>query len=478
MAKRRSRKQRGARAPDVAPQGLNAVSNVEGVVWPGVGPPAGASVLAIYYQLQQSQWWSADALANHQWRQLRVLLDAAANTRYYAPLLGAAGYAPGMPAARAVWERLPVLPRQVLQARKSELINPAAPGAHGPRLSSSTSGSTGMPVEVERQQLLDFFHQAVALRERLWHDRDLARRTALLRVFKDMPAARRPPGARSAGWAPLAGVVEATGETFALDLHASLDDQLRWLESVNPHYLATYPSNLKGLLGHAALAGRRPKLPALEQVCTMSEVVDEELRSLVEGVLGVPLVDAYSAQETGTIALQCPGHPVYHCMSEVVHVEVLDEAGRACAPGETGRVVVTPLHNLHMPLLRYDIGDYAEVGEPCPCGRGLPVLNRILGRSRNLLTYPDGRRRWPLPGDGRYREIAPISQYQFVQRTAVALDVNLVVERPLSEAEETALRTWVQQRLDYPFELTLNYFDNIPRSASGKFEDFVSELDP
>ena len=39
-------------------------------------------------------------------------------------------------------------------------------------------------------------------------------------------------------------------------------------------------------------------------------------------------------------------------------------------------MVITDLHNFATPLIRYELGDYAEVGTPCPTGRGLPVLNR------------------------------------------------------------------------------------------------------
>jgi phenylacetate-CoA ligase len=87
----------------------------------------------------------------------------------------------------------------------------------------------------------------------------------------------------------------------------------------------------------------------------------------------------YSANETGYLALQCPLSGHYHVQSETVLVEVLDEVGRACRPGETGAVVVTPLQNFAMPLLRYSLGDFAEVGSPCACGRHLPVLKEILG---------------------------------------------------------------------------------------------------
>ena len=81
----------------------------------------------------------------------------------------------------------------------------------------------------------------------------------------------------------------------------------------------------------------------------------------------------YSCEEAGYIALQCPQAEHYHCQSESVLVEVLDDEGRPCTPGQVGKVVLTALHNFAMPLIRYENQDYAEVGPPCACGRGLPV---------------------------------------------------------------------------------------------------------
>jgi phenylacetate-CoA ligase len=104
------------------------------------------------------------------------------------------------------------------------------------------------------------------------------------------------------------------------------------------------------------------------------------------------MVDMYTCQEAGYLALQCPDHPHYHVQSENVLLEVVDDQGLPCAPGEVGRVLVTSLNNFATPLIRYEIGDYAEVGAACSCGRGLPVLKRIMGRYRNLLTLPDGTR--------------------------------------------------------------------------------------
>jgi phenylacetate-CoA ligase len=99
---------------------------------------------------------------------------------------------------------------------------------------------------------------------------------------------------------------------------------------------------------------------------------------MVEEAWGVPVIFIYSRAEIGVMALQCPQNDHLHVQSENVRLEVLDDDNMPCQPGETGRVVVTPLHNYQTPLVRYEIGDYAEVGEACSCGRGLPVLIRIL----------------------------------------------------------------------------------------------------
>ena len=140
----------------------------------------------------------------------------------------------------------------------------------------------------------------------------------------------------------------------------------------------------------------------------------------------------YSTQEVGYITLQCPKSEHHHVQAEGVFIEILDDNGSPCRPGEMGKVIATPLHNLAMPLIRYDVGDYAEFGEPCPCGRGLPVLRRIMGRSRNLLRLPSGERIFPYFHDGLFREIAPVRQFQVVQIHPQRFDVRLVTERPLT----------------------------------------------
>jgi len=184
----------------------------------------------------------------------------------------------------------------------------------------------------------------------------------------------------------------------------------------------------------------------------------------------------YTCEEAGYLALQCPDTDDYHVQSENVLLEVLNEAGQPCQPGEIGQVVLTALHNFAMPLIRYALGDYAEIGPRCTCGRGLPVLRRILGRQRNILTLPDGRRHWPSFPSDRWSHTGPINQIQLVQKTRKFIEVRTAVFRTMTEDERSALITALQGCLEHPFSMQVVEVDQIHRSADLKFEDFISEV--
>ena len=113
--------------------------------------------------------------------------------------------------------------------------------------------------------------------------------------------------------------------------------------------------------------------------------------------LGVTVWETYSCEEIGNIATSCPNGEALHVVAESVLVELLDDDDQPCEEGAIGRVVVTDLHNFATPLVRYDLGDFAQVVPRCPCGRGLPTIGRVVGREANRLRRPDGTYSWPEP---------------------------------------------------------------------------------
>ena len=440
-------------------------SNVSGVAWPALPEGPAARMFGLAWQLGESQWWEAGEIERHQMRQLeQVAFHAVTTVPFYKDRLNClSGIKPGELTFDR-WREIPILRRAELQQAGAELYSSALPKSHTPIIDATSSGSTGRPATVKITMVTRIFSDALTLRYHDWAGRDFSGKTCAIEIIQ------RGKSAEPTGWAP--GYV--SGPMMFLPIDTPIDRQFDWLLENAPDYLLTYPTNLAALVRHSLDRGER--IASLRQVATMSEVLDPETRDDCQEHWGVPVIESYSAKEAGTIALQCPEHGRLHLQSEALLVEILDESGRPCGPGEIGRVVVSDLHNLAMPLIRYEIGDYAEVGEPCPCGRGLPTLRRVLGRTRNRVRLPSGEYIWPRFGANRVSRMAPVLQSQLVQVSESEILVNLVVERPLTEDQEAALTGLYQKSLGHPFDLRFVYLDEIPRSASGKFEDFRSEL--
>ena len=451
-------------------------SALSDIVWPAAVSGRGMASLSLLFQLERTQWWPANRLRERQQAQLkRLLRHAAQHVPFYRGRLGPLADADGETFWQ-LWRYLPLLTRQDVQQAGDDLLSRAIPDGHGELSEIFTSGSTGKPIRAVRTELWQLMWSAVTVREHLWHGRDLSGKLAAIRE-STVGKASYPDGERLEHWGFSTGDVFETGPCVSLNITTPVDDQLRWLSREEPDYLLTHPTMLDRLLRRSAETGLRPG--RLKQVLTISEILAPGLRALCRQQWGAPVVDAYSTREAGYLALQCPDAEHYHLQSETVLVEILDPAGKACGPGEIGRVIATPLHNLAMPLLRYDVGDYAEVGDACPCGRGLPVIRRILGRRQNMLRVADGGERWPLLSSddiGKLLALAPIRQYQFAQTHRDRIEVRLQAARPLTEEEARGVVDWAQAKFGDAFRIDLAFPAALGRTASGKFEDFISLL--
>ncbi len=426
---------------------------------------------SIFLQLERSQWLSAEDIQELQYRQLDVLLAHVWDTvPWYHPRLHEAGMVPGQPVDRGAWQTLKLLTRRDIQDAGGSLRSNKVPPEHGKASAKQTSGSTGEPVEVFRSELDQLMWKAITLRDHAWHERDLTGKLCAIRAG----VKRTPDGTWHRGWGPATDTLFDTGPAAALPIDTDVREQLRWLAARDPDYLLIYPTSLAAVLRQ--LQADRAVLPRLRQIRTVGEILPDATRDLCRDVLGVPIVDIYSSNEVGSIALQCPESGLYHLQSENLLIEILDDGGAPCPPGVIGRVVVTTLNSFAMPLLRYELRDYAEVAPPCPCGRGLPSLRRIQGRVRNMLVTPEGEVRWPLVGFAEYRKVAPVRQYQIAQLARDHIEFRLVTDRSLTDAEEAGLAAIVRKSLgDFP-RVDFRYFPDLPLGANGKFEEFISLL--
>ncbi len=452
-------------------------SRLPGVAWPAVPGQQGLLLTTLLTQFEHSQWWPVAAIEQAQMRQLCLLVEhAQRHSRFHAERL--AGFRPDQfQGLQDCLSAIPLMRRADLQSHRAEIDCAWLPPEHGEVTLAQSSGSTGEPVAVRRSGLNGLIWMAMTLREHLWQRRDFSQSLAVIRAqLAEDDTARR--GVSSIDWGAPVNHLFASGPCHGLNLQTDILRQAEWLREIRPDYLLTYPNNLAALLDLAeadpdGLAG----LGRLTQVRTIGETLHDSLRERCRRVLGAGIADVYSTQEVGVIAIECPQGGGYHVMAEGVVFELLRDDGRPCAAGESGRVVVTDLHNFATPLIRYDLGDLAVADGPCACGRGLPKIRRILGRERNLLQLPDGRRLWTLVGAYGYRDIAPVRQYQVIQRSLERVTLRLAVERPLTVAEEGALAEKLVEFLGHRFAVDFEYFTpEIPRGPGGKFEDFICEI--
>ena len=367
------------------------------------------------------------------------------------------------------WNTIPVLTRVEASANRDALMSTAVPADTGRLLREETSGSTGIPFEFLKSELTDVATQALTERMFRWWSMDP--RKSLAHIHYDKKKTSPPPeGLTTRYWHS----GNPDGRKYSLDAAASTDVQLDWLRDRRPHYLATFSTNLKRL---ALGAVKRNLDLRFELVLSFGTRVDPDIRTACREAFGAEIADSYGSQEVGHVATQCPDCGEYHLASEVGHVEIMREDGRAAALGQSGRIVVTPFYNYAMPLIRYDMGDFAEAGIANPtCRRRLPTLRRILGRARNRFRFRDGSIIWPELADFRLHELVSYTDVQLLQIDLDHIEIRYVPAKAAKPVDRTLLEQRIREALGQPVSVSLTAVPNLGRITYGKIEDCVCLL--
>lgn len=369
------------------------------------------------------------------------------------------------------WLDVPILTRTEVQSESKNLRAKNTPRQAGDTKTQHTSGSTGTPMIHHRSNLQKVANQATFERALRWHSLDGNKRLARLTTNYE-GAANYPEGHTNKEWCR--GYPQ--GESFELDnLSTTLSQQLEFLSRNPADYLITFPNNALGLIEEAQSTGA--KLPKFEAILVSGEVLDQDTRQALLDHLAPKVVNLYGASETGRLAAECPEHNNLHIHEEVSFLEVVDDQGHPVEPGQIGRILTTSFYNFAMPLIRYASGDYGVLTEkPCPCGRSSRALKFVAGRQRNLFRFVDGTSKWP---NMRMKELRPIyafKQLQVVQDRIDHLTLYMVRSDVEKEIDKNALEEVFRQSLHPSLSISIELQDEMKRSPSGKFEDFISKI--
>jgi phenylacetate-CoA ligase len=384
-------------------------------------------------------------------------------------------------------QKIPMLTKSTVQQQSATLHAGKLPLGERIRGVAKTSGSTGQPLEVLQSETSTLMFSLLKQRELRWFRWDPHHVMAALRPAKDLPMG--PEGdpiklgqtCRLKGWHRV-GYFFETAPFYGFQRANPIEEQKKWLAALKPAYLVGHPADLEML----ALAYQGENTPAsLKGFHAIAQEITDDMQMRIENTFKVPVHVNYGLNEVGIVATRCPEGGRYHVHSEHCLVEIINEEGRLCKPGDKGRILVTSLTNYAMPLLRYDTDDLAEAVEgPCPCGRTLPSFGRIHGRYRRLVSLPPGVMDYFIAlqhklGDLPSELTKNLRQYQLHHFRDGRFELRTVVAAPLPPGfRERIMEKWVEVEEQDTATLHIVEVAEIPRPPGGKFQNFTSDFMP
>ena len=240
--------------------------------------------------------------------------------------------------------------------------------------------------------------------------------------------------------------------------------------------LFSYPSSVYLLCQHANRKGVDLSGLGMKTVFVTGEVLLPYQRELISQTFNCPVANGYGGRESGFIAHECP-HGGMHILADATVVEVLDPDGAPVPDGEPGEIVVTDLYSREFPFLRYNTGDVGVLSSrSCPCGRPLPLLERIEGRSTDFIVAPDGTVLHALSVIYVLREVEGIEQFRIRQKAVDSFHIQIVRNERYRAESEARIRNGLEHRLRASLKVTIDYLPALPPEASGKFRQVISDV--
>ena len=318
---------------------------------------------------------------------------------------------------------------------------------------ATTSGTTGQPVRVLKYRpTYAAEYDAITLLEWRWFRRDISKTLVRLR-----PSGRE---LKQTTWGKLANFIGTPGLVYEIPVSGKNNQMI--IEKIleyRPTYLYGFPSSLINLIKSMQESGQ--EITGIEQVQTAAENLAPWQRELIGETFGAKVVDRYSSEEFGYLAMQCPKYDHLHVISPSVYLEIINEQGQPCQIGEVGQVLVTGLHSFAMPLIRYAIGDMAAWGEPSDCGINWPILDYIEGRVHDYRILPDGTRRRISFNVTDFVKFPQLLEYQGVllnDRTVMIV----AVSRDLSDEQIEKIKSEVAAKVNLDLAVEVLITKKIP----------------
>jgi phenylacetate-CoA ligase len=409
---------------------------------------------------QEMQWWPQERIRDWQWMKIKDLLKhAQRNVPYYQRLFADLGIQADDIRSWGDFARLPILTKDNIQSNLDRLL---ARGARA--VENQTGGSTGQP--------LHFFQDA---------------------EYKEWAEVSLSWGYKLCGFKGKGRQLFLWGSDYDSKWHESLKGRLwdfahniRFVNAFNitgrqlkeiakelsrrqPDYIWGYASTLD-LLADQVIKDGLQLCP--RGVQSTAGTLYPSLRDKLERVFGKVVYDRYGCREVANIAHECSEHQGLHVFGAHNYVELIgdDDSG-------FGKIIVTNLHNKAFPFIRYDVGDLAIwANGQCGCGRSFPLLERVVGRTVEIITSPSGKL---IDGEfftHLFYKVKGVRQFQVVQEDRNLLVIKIVRAEDFEASALSFLESKIKEHGDPEFEMRFDFVDHIPSLSSGKRAFVLSKV--
>jgi phenylacetate-CoA ligase len=423
--------------------------------------------------LEKSQWWSLEELIEYQQTQLANIIEHAyQHVPYYRENFKKLGLEPIDIQTQEDLIKLPLLTKRQIQENSTNLLSNNV--NHRKLHLDHTGGSTGFPLTFYHDENFIAWSDADKLRNYRMSGYSLGERWAFL-WGSDYDSLEHKNNFGKLKDRMIYNTIWIN--TFDLR-NETIRKAAQLLKEWNPKIIIAYVSSavlLAKYIYEIRIQGISPR-----SIQTSAEVLTREDRSLIEDVFQCKVFDRYGCREVGNIAHECNFHEGLHILSENNLVEVLNNDNEPVKKGELGKIVVTNLNNYGMPFIRYEIGDMAVLSDKeCSCGRGMPLLERVVGRQSDIIYSPSGKLIHGEFFTHLFYKLEGIIQFRIIQETSSDLNIQIVPKEDYNaDFTEKFLREIITEQADPDFQIQFEYFDHLEPSKSGKYRFTISKISP
>jgi phenylacetate-CoA ligase len=419
-------------------------------------------------RLEMAQWLSTEQIMAAQAERLRgFLTDVGRHVSYYRELFQDVGFDPSRVSAVTDLQDLPFLTKTLIRTHTDALKRDSV----GPLARYNTGGSSGEPLIFFIGKERVSHDVAAKWRATRWWGVDIG--DPELVVWGSPIELGKQDFVKM-----LRDKVLRTSLISAFEMsEVKLDQFVEAIRFGRPKMLFGYPSALAHIARHAQKKGKTMDKLGIKVAFVTSERLYDDQRAIISKVFGCPVANGYGGRDAGFIAHECPMGSL-HISAEDIVVETVLPDGTAAPDGESGEIVVTHMATRDFPFIRYRTGDRGVLGTaPCGCGRGLPVLREVQGRSTDFIVAADGTVLHGLALIYPVRDQPSVEKFQIEQVSVELTIVRLVVNDNYDAAVGASIVRDFRARLGSAVEIRLDLVQDIAPASSGKYRYVMSRVE-